>query len=167
MKQFLGKAWAGVRGRFGQAPPTDAIVPNDELRLELGVKPGQKVCLFHAPKYLLPLFLAGDLKLTLDWVESDSDVIMYWLQPQDDAVNIMTNLERMIKRGGRVWLILSQKEGTRKQGAPERGDSLRRAVPEMTSLVDSKTISFGEGEYGILFVPRKVAREKKGTGDSA
>lgn len=155
-----------IKGWFSKTPPEAVSVPDEELRFALGVKSGQKVCLFHAPKYILPLFLVGDLKLTMDWVESDSDVILYWLQPQDDAVNIMTNLELMIKRNGRVWLVVPQKEAARKQGVGGWGD-IRSAVLEATSLVDNKTLVFGNGECGTQFVPRKAVKEKRVAVDMA
>jgi len=132
---------------------------DDELRLKLGIKPGHKVCLFFARKYLLPLFLKGDLKLCMDWAENDTDVVLYWLKPQDDAVDIMSHLAEMIKRNGRIWLILPVKELAKKQGFKQTWEEIRAAVLDATNLVDNKTLSIGEGEYGTQFVFRKTARE--------
>ena len=139
-----------------------ATVPNDELRLRLGVKPGQKVCLFRAPKHLLPLFLTGDLQLTLDWVESDADVIVYWLQPQDDVVGIMVNLERMIKRNGRIWLFVSQPETDRQQDYAEHWEAVKQAVLEATALIENKVLFLSNSECGTQFMPKKAVREKTG-----
>jgi hypothetical protein len=133
---------------------------DDELRLKLGIKPGNKVCLFYARKYLLPLFLKGDLKLCMDWAENDTDVVLYWLKPQDDAADIMSHLAEMIKKNGRIWLILPQKELAKKQGFKQSWEEIQQAVLESTNLVDNKTLSIGEGEYGTQFVFRKTAREE-------
>ncbi len=133
---------------------------DDELRIKLGIKPGYKVCLFYARKYLLPLFLKGDLKLCMDWAENDTDVVLYWLKPQDDAADIMAHLAEMIKRNGRIWLILPTKELAKKQGFTQSWEEIRQAVLDATNLVDNKTLSIGEGEYGTQFVFRKTAREE-------
>ena len=133
---------------------------DDELRLKLGIKPGHKVCLFFARKYLLPVFLKGDLKLCMDWAENDTDVVLYWLRPQDDAADIMSHLTEMIKRSGRIWLILPKKELAKKQGFKQSWEEIKRAVLEATSLVDNKTLAIGEGEYGTQFVFRRTAREE-------
>jgi hypothetical protein len=135
---------------------------DDELRAKLGIKTGDKVCLFYVRKYLLPAFLHGDLKLCMDWAESDSDVILYWLQPHDDAVYIFSRLAEMIKKKGRIWLIMPKKETARRQGFKQTWEEIQRAVLDATSLVDNKTLSIGEGEYGTQFVFRKRAREEAG-----
>jgi len=151
-------------GKGGKAQPAAvAAVPDDELRFRLGIKPGHKICLFHAPKYLLPLFLAGDLKLTLDWVESDSDVVVYWLRSEDDAVHVMTNLERMIKRDGRIWLIVPKKGIARQHDFVGEWEDIRRAVLEATSLVDNKAFCLNDTEYGTQFMSRKAARAEART----
>ncbi len=155
---------ANIFGKFSKSQPEVATavavtIPDGELRLNLGVKPGHKVCLFHAPKYLLPLFLKGDLKLTLDWVESDSDVILYWLQFQDDVIDIMVNLERMIKRNGRIWLIVPE-VAAGQHGFTGNWEDARRGVLEATSLVDNKVIFLSRGERGTQFMSRKAAREE-------
>ena len=160
MKQSLVKVLAGIKDKFSKGQPEETIVPNDELRFKLGVKPGHKVCLFHAPEYILPLFLAGDLKLTLDWVESNSDVILYWLQPQDDVADIVVNLERMIKSSGRIWLIVPKQEASQKRKPRGNREDIGRIVLEVTSLVDNKTIIFGKGECGTQFVSRRGASGK-------
>ena len=133
---------------------------DDELRSKLGIKPGHKVCLFYARRFLMPLFLTGDLKLTIDWAENDSDAILYWLQPKDDAVDIMTHLAEMIKPNGRIWLIMPKKDLALKQGFRQSWEEIQRGVLDTTSLVDNKTLSIDEGEYGTQFVFRKAAREE-------
>lgn len=168
MKESLGKTLSGIVGKFNREQPKMApdAVPDDELCFRLGVKPGHKVCLFHAPKYLLPLFLAGgNYKLTLDWVESDSDAILYWLQPQDDVVDIMTNLEGMIKRSGRIWLILPPEGEAIKRGFKVGWEELKGTVREATSLADNKTLFLSGGECGTQFMLRKAAKEETGAED--
>jgi|GEM_PF-789680 len=161
LKKFFGK-FGTSRAETTAAAATP--IPVGELRLNLGVKPGHKVCLFHAPKHLLPPFLKGDLKLTLDWVENDSDVILYWLQPEDDAIDIMVNLERMIKRGGRIWLIVPEQKTAGQRSFKSSWEDIKRAVAEATSLIDNKSICLGGNEFGTQFMLRKAAREEAVTG---
>jgi hypothetical protein len=132
----------------------------DNLRLKLGIKSGNKVCLFHARKDLMPLFMEGDLNLMIDWAEDECDAILYWLQPRDDVQDIMTHLERQIKKSGRIWLLLPKKELAAERDIKQSWEEIQRTVLASTSLVDNKTLSLGDGEYGMQFVVRKEAWEK-------
>jgi alkanesulfonate monooxygenase SsuD/methylene tetrahydromethanopterin reductase-like flavin-dependent oxidoreductase (luciferase family) len=132
----------------------------DDLRLKLGIKPGHKVCLFHARKYLLPVFIKGDLKLMLDWAEEGCDAVLYWLQPQDDVEDFMPRLAQQIKKNGRIWLIMPKKDIAVKQGFKQSWQEIQQIVLDVTNLVDTKTLSIGDGEYGTQFVFRKTAREE-------
>lgn len=131
----------------------------DNLRLKLGIKPGNKVCLFHARKDLIPLFMKGDLNLMIDWAEDECDAILYWLQPRDGVKDIITHLERQIKKSGRIWLVLPKKERAVAKGIKQSWEEIQRIVLASTNLVDNKTLSLGDGEYGTQFVMRKEARE--------
>ena len=160
MHQAVKKAFSRVCGLSRKNPEPVRAALDEELLWKLGIKPGQKVCLFHAPKSILPLFLGGNLKLTMDWAESDSDVILFWLRPQDDVTSIMVGLEKMIKKSGRIWLVIPKKDIAKQQGFKQGWDEIQQAVLDATSLVDNKTLSIGEGEYGTQFVFRKTAREE-------
>jgi hypothetical protein len=131
----------------------------DSLMVKLGIKPSQKVSLFHARKNLLGQFMKGDLALLMDWAEEDCDVILYWLQPKDDAKDIFTHLGPLIKSRGRIWLILPGKETAIERGYKQGWEDIRQIILKNTSLVDNKTLSLGEGEYGTQFVKRKEAKE--------
>jgi hypothetical protein len=156
MKQIIKKALGGLWGKSNKNQPEIVTIPDDELRFRLGIKLGHKVCLFHPPKHYLPLFLTGDIKLTLDWAESDSDVILYWAQPEDDAADIMTNLEGMIKRRGCIWFIVPPREDGQGQ------EDIREAVLSTTSLVGGRTLHLSAVEYGLQFTPRKAAKDDAG-----
>ena len=132
----------------------------DSIRVKLNVKPDSKVCLFHARKDLLPQFMKGDLNLMIDWAEHDCDTILYWLQTKDDVKDIMTHLERQIKKTGRIWLVIPKKEIARERGFSLTWDEMQQKILANTNLVDNKTASIGDGEYGTQFVIRKEAREE-------
>jgi hypothetical protein len=133
----------------------------DSLRVKLGIKPGNKVCLFHTRKDLLPSFMQGDLKLMLDWAEDGCDAILYWLQPGDNVKDIMTHLELQIKRTGRIWLIYKKEISAAGKKEKTGDDSIRRIVLETTNLTDNKTLAFGGGEYGTQYMFRKAARDEQ------
>jgi hypothetical protein len=131
-----------------------------ELRMQLGIKPGNKVCLFNAPNYLLPAFTQGDLQLMMDWAESGSDAVVYWLQPEDNVADIVSRLEGQIKRNGRIWLVMPVKEIARRLGFERDWEEIRSSVLDATSLVDNKKLSISGGEFATQFVFRKTAREE-------
>ncbi len=132
------------------------------FRQRLGIKPGNKVCLFHARKSMLPVFMQGDLELMLDWAEEDCDAILYWVQPGDDVGNIMSHLERQIKRTGRIWLVYKKEESSPRKGEKTADDdSLKQLVVDATSLVYSGVLAFGEGEYGAQYMFHKTARREQ------
>ena len=125
----------------------------DSIRVKLSVKPGAKVCLFHARKDLLPQFMKGDIHLMLDWAENDCDSIIYWLRPQDDLRDIMSHLERQIKPSGRVWLVINNKAA--KLGI----ERVQEDVTGYTNLQKGKVINIGEDESALLFVLRKDTKD--------
>jgi hypothetical protein len=130
----------------------------DSLRVNMAIKSGQKVSLFHAPKKLLSEFMKGDLNLMLDWAENDCDTIIYWLQPRDDIVHIFSNLEKQIKKSGRIWLVLPDEE----QGAGMgfRGlTEVHKTILAVTNLVEGKTISLSEHEVATQFMLPKAGKE--------
>jgi hypothetical protein len=104
------------------------------------------------------LFMQGDLNLLMDWAEDGCDTILYWLQPKDDPKDIFNHLEPLIKAKGRIWLILPVKERAGGLGYKQGWEETRQIILKNTSLVDNKTLSLGENEYGTQFVKRKEAK---------
>ena len=131
-----------------------------ELRQQLGIKPGNRVCLFNVRNYLLPAFTQGDLQLMMDWAESGCDAVVYWLQPKDDAADIMSRLEGQIKRSGRIWLIMPVSDIAKRLGFELDWEDIRNSVLDATSMVDNKRLSISGGEFATQFVFRKTAREE-------
>jgi len=127
----------------------------DSIRVKLSVKPDSKVCLFHARKDLLPQFMKGDLHLMLDWAEDDCDSIIYWLRPQDDLRDIMSHLERQIKKNGRIWLVMHNKAS--KLGI----ERIQEEVTGYTNLLKGRVVNIGEGESALSFSIRKEQKEPK------
>ena len=134
----------------------------ESLRVKLSVKPDSKVCLFHAPKDLLPPFMKGDLKLMVDWAENECDSIIYWVRQQDDLKDIILHLEKQIKPGGRIWIVVQEEKGARKEIAGETIAQIQAEVTEYTNLLKGKVVAIGGGASAIQFVLRKDAKEPKG-----
>jgi hypothetical protein len=132
----------------------------ESLRVKLGIKPGQKVSLFHARKDLLGQFVKGDLNLLMDWAEEGCDVILYWLQPGDNVKDIFTRLTPLIKPRGSIWLVLPQQKEAVQRGLTKGWGDIQQIILKSTSLVDIKTLSLGEGEYGTKFVKRREAKDR-------
>jgi hypothetical protein len=129
----------------------------DSIRVNMAIKSGQKVSLFHAPKKLLSEFMKGDLNLMLDWAENDCDTIVYWLQPGDDVVHIFSNLEKQIKKSGRIWLVLPDEEQGASMGF--RGlTEVHKTILVVTNLVEGKTISLSEHEVATQFMLPKAGK---------
>ena len=131
----------------------------DGLREKLGVKLWSKVCLFRAPKEIRSLFMKGDLKLTVNYAEEGCDTVLFWPCPGDDIGEIFRGLEGQIQPNGRIWLVLPHKEEALERGLVQDWSEMQKTILSRTNLVDNKTLSFGNGEYGTQFVIRKDARE--------
>jgi hypothetical protein len=130
----------------------------DSLRVSMAIKSGQKVSLFHAPKKFLSEFMKGDLNLMMDWAENDCDTIIYWLQPRDDVVHIFSNLEKQIKKSGRIWLVLPDMEQGAGLGFRGLGE-VHKTILAITNLVEGKTISLSEHEVATQFMLPKASKE--------
>jgi hypothetical protein len=130
----------------------------ESLRVGMAIKSGQKVSLFHAPKKMLSEFMKGDLNLMMDWAENDCDAIIYWLQAGDDVVHIFTNLEKQIKKSGRIWLVIPDEEEGGNMGFKGLTE-VHKAILAVTNLVEGKTISLDEHEIATQFMMPKASRE--------
>jgi hypothetical protein len=153
-----------ILSRWRKQPPEPAKVgemEEESIRVKLSIKPLSKVCLFHAPKDLLPPFMKGDLKLMLDWAENECDSIIYWVLQGDDLKNITLHLEKQIKPSGRIWIVVQEDKAARKGSAGETIAQIQGEVTEYTNLLKGKVVAIGSGASAIQFVLRKDAKEPK------
>ena len=153
-----------ILSRWKKAPGEPAKVGDMEeesLRVKLSVKPDSKVCLFHAPKDLLPPFMKGDLKLMLDWAENECDSIIYWVRPQDDMKDITLHLEKQIKPSGRIWIVVRDDKGAAKETVKETIERIQTEVTDYTNLLKGKVVAIGGGASAMKFVLRKETKEPK------
>lgn len=133
----------------------------ESLRMRLGIKPGYKVCLFHARKDILPSFMQGDLNLMLDWAEDGCDAILYWIQEKDNMGEIMTRLESQIKRSGRICLVYKKIDDQSRNKEKESNlKSIRQIVQENTNLIYCGILPLGENEYAEQYMFPKAARNE-------
>ncbi len=128
---------------------------DESLRAKLGIKPGQKVSLFHPRKDLLGEFMKGDLQILVDWAEEDCDAILFWLQPKDDVRGIFPYLVPLIKARGRIWLVLPKKEDAVARGYKHSWEDVHHLALAHANLVANRMIALGADEYGTQFVKRK------------
>ena len=88
-----------------------------DLNSKLGIKPESKVCLVRPNQDTLSQIRqsVSDITVVVDRIESDCDVILYWVDPSDDISEKMLDLQGRIKPDGRIWVIIPKKEVTRKR----------------------------------------------------
>ena len=129
-------------------------------RAVLSIKTGQKVGLFHAPKSWLPSFMHGDINLMLDWAEDGCDAVIYLLQTDDDAIDIMSRLEPQIKKSGRIWLGETVTPGDKSVSDSFAG--VITSVEAATNLTHKKTVMIGAHRRAAQFSPIKQKKEPEG-----
>lgn len=137
-----------------------ASAPSDFIG-KLGVKPGHLVSLLNAPGFIGPLFAAllPDVKLTEGVPPDDQpDVVLFWPDDETDLAEAFKDLRWKIKPDGAVWAVIPKKPVADKKGPRIYFDRLLTEVLP-TGLVDNKTLTFSEEEYGVRFVVRKQLRK--------
>jgi hypothetical protein len=86
-----------------------------------------------------------------------SDMVILWLKDREGLEALFQRLRYLIPPDGVLWAVIP-KESARLKGspAPDFQEALAAALP--TGLVDNKTLTFDEVEYGIRFVVRRELR---------
>jgi hypothetical protein len=128
---------------------------------KLGVAPGQRILLRHAPKAFsdeLKARLPPGARLTSRSSGGVRyDLILDWLPPDEELNGFFQDKERRLKPDGALWVIIPNQRAAKARGV--RYDwNLIIAAALRTTLVDNKTLSFSAEEYGTRFVVRKVFR---------
>lgn len=132
-----------------------------EFAGKLGIKPGHAVALLNAPAFITPVLQAAlpDVTLT-DGLpeESQPDIILFWPDDTTDLAGTFGDLRWKIKPDGAIWAVIPKKPVADKRGPRIYFDRLLAEVLP-TGLVDNKTLTFSEEEYGVRFVVRKELRK--------
>ncbi len=128
---------------------------------KLGIREGQSVVAVHAPKDFLRDFkrsIPPSVKLTIQLASKfKPDVILWWIQQETNFGKLFRQLERVIQPDGAIWVIIPKKNAAKKKGFMIDWNEMLRAALK-TTLVDNKTLSFSDEEYGTRFVIRKEKR---------
>ena len=133
----------------------------NEFAAKLGIRAGQHVYLEGAP----PEFAAERLTglppgCEIATVLADGtrpDIVILWLKDKQGLDVLFRRLRHLIPPDGAVWAVIP-KRSARPNGsaAPDFDEVLAAGLP--TGLVDNKTLTFDDMEYGIRFVVRRELR---------
>ncbi|MBI2886561.1 MAG: DUF3052 family protein [Chloroflexi bacterium] len=135
-----------------------------EFIQKLGIKPGHSVAALNAPPFLrglLRTLMPPEVRYQTDLAAGDRpDVVLFW---PDDGINLASafaDLRQRIPPDGAVWAVIPKRPVADKRGPRVYFDQmLAAALP--TGLVDNKTLTFSQDEYGIRFVIRRELRKIK------
>ncbi len=128
---------------------------------KLGVKPGHRVALVKGPDAFRHALSQG---LPTGPVLSDSldtagslDVVVLWPKGMADLEQLIETARPRLKPNGTIWVVIPKKPVARRRGSDLKFDHVRAQILA-TGLVDNKTLTFSEEEYGIRFVIRVAER---------
>jgi hypothetical protein len=128
---------------------------------KLGIRAGHHIHLEDAPAEFAAQRLAdlppGCRVATVLANGGRPDMVILWLKDKEGLEALFQRLRYLIPSDGAVWAVIPKK-GARPKGspAPDFQEALAAALP--TGLVDNKTLTFDEVEYGIRFVVRREPR---------
>ena len=130
-----------------------------DLTSKLGIKAKDKVCLIRPNQDTLSQIRqhGNNINIIVGRIESDCDVVLYWVDPSEDIGKRMSDLQHKIKPDGRIWIIMPKKEVARKRNLAIDWHHIQGEILK-THLVDNKMASINEEEYGTQFVIRKEYR---------
>ena len=86
------------------------------------------------------------------------DMIIIRIMQKVEYEQLFQRLRRAIKPDGVVWAVIQKKSVALKKGGSVFWDEMMEGVLK-TDLVDNKTLSFNDEEYGTRLVVRKVLRQ--------
>ena len=133
----------------------------NEFAVKLGIRAGQRVHLEGAPSEFAAERLTGlPPGCEIATVLADGtrpDMVILWLKDKEGLDVLFRRLRHLIPPDGAVWAVIPKKSA-RPNGsaAPDFDEVLAAGLP--TGLVDNKTLTFDDVEYGIRFVVRRELR---------
>lgn len=132
---------------------------------KLGVKEGHTIVLLDAPTFVRGL---ARVMFPLDGVQVRTeleagvspDIVLFWPNEATDLPSVFGRLRATIQPDGAVWVVIPKKPLADTRGPRVYFDQmLAAALP--TGLVDNKTLTFSQEEYGIRFMVRQELRKLK------
>jgi len=136
------------------------MAANDFAR-KLGVRAGHHIYVEDAPPDFAAQRLTdlpADCRVTSVAPNgARPDIVILWLKDKRGLEDVFQRLRHLIPPDGAVWAVIPKKSSRPKDSAaPDFQEVLAAALP--TGLVDNKTLTFDDVEYGIRFVLRRELR---------
>ena len=132
-----------------------------EFTDKLGIKPGYTVAVIDSDNELfrkLSLEALQDVTLQKRILGSKVEMIIFRLWEPTDYRHLFQRLRNAITDDGSIWAVIPKKTTALAKGIDVFRDELVKEVLK-TGLVDNKTLSITEEEYGIRFVIRGDQRK--------
>ncbi len=132
-----------------------------EFVTKLGIKESQTVVVLDEESELfrrLSLEFPSSVTLQKRILGIPVDMIIIRIMQKVEYGQLFQRLRRAIKPDGAVWAVIQKKSVALKKGGNVFWDELMEGVLK-TDLVDNKTLSFSDEEYGTRLVVRKVLRK--------
>jgi len=136
---------------------------------QLGIKPGSAVAALNAPQGFVTALTQGlppgaGIAVGRAISPEGATVVLLWPRNMHELLNIVA---KSLKDGSSpfsaLWVVIPKKPVAQRTGSDLFfQEVLARVLP--TGLVDNKTLTFSEEEYGIRFVPRRRKEEKQRDG---
>jgi len=133
----------------------------NEFATKLGIRAGQHIYLEGAPAVFAAERLnglpPGCQVATVLPNGARPDMVILWLKDKEGLEALFRRLRNLIPPQGAVWAVIPRKSARPKgSAAPDFDEVLAAGLP--TGLVDNKTLTFDDVEYGIRFVVRRELR---------
>ena len=131
-----------------------------EFVSKLGIKENQTVVVLDEESELfrrLSLESPSTVTLQKRILGSPVDMILIRITQKVEYEQLFQRLRRAIKPNGAVWAVIQKKNIAMEKGGNVFWDELMEGVLK-TDLVDNKTLSFNDEEYGTRLVVRKTLR---------
>ena len=132
-----------------------------EFVTKLGIKESQTVVVLDEESELfrrLSLESPSTVTLQKRILGIPVDMIIIRIMQKVEYEQLFQRLRRAIKPDGVVWAVIQKKSVALKKGGSVFWDEMMEGVLK-TNLVDNKTLSFNDEEYGTRLVVRKVLRQ--------
>ena len=133
----------------------------NDFASKLGIRAGHHIYLEGAPAEFAAQRLAdlppGCRVATALPNGGRPDMVILWLKGEEGLDALFQRLRRLIPPDGAVWAVIPKKSA-RPKGSPASDFQQTLAAALPTGLVDNKTLTFDDAEYGIRFVVRRELR---------
>lgn len=122
---------------------------------QLGVRGGHLLLVLNAPRG----FAEGLRRVVEDSVRvvtslpvgEQPDIVIFWPEGASDLAARFRRLRLIMRPEGAIWAVVLKKSATRKRSGSLDWNEVQRAGLS-AGLVDNKTLSLSEEEYGTRFV---------------